>query len=69
MDTSKEKKIDFRPDFDFAKAEKAYKEIDSLNYKSSKEKIETAVKICRRFGINYSDLLLYEKHITKTQTG
>lgn len=45
---------------DYEIVEKVYKELDSLDFRSSADKIETANLLCEKNGILMSDLIQYE---------
>lgn len=44
-------------------AEKVYNELDSLDFRNSREKIEIANTLCEKNGICLSDLILYEMNL------
>lgn len=52
-------------DFNYQISAKVSTELDSLNFKSSKDKIETAITLCEKNGIPFSDLILYEDWIER----
>lgn len=51
--------------YDYEKAEKIHNEMAQLDFKSSKDITETAVILCEKYGIPFSDLVLYEQELKR----
>ena len=50
----------------FLKAKKVYEEIDTLDFKTVKDKVKTTHTLCEKNGITLGDLILYEQHLGST---
>lgn len=47
-------------EFNYSIAARVYSELDSLDFKSSKDKLDTAVILCKKNDIPLSNLFIYD---------